>query len=357
MKRVLYITHLLANSLYGGAETQLLRTMARINEISGSFRVDLFRQWDDKIVDYNIVHIFNPRAFPIESLRIAQLCKLDGVKIVVTPVFFHYSGVEKGIQGGTSLSLIEKTSEDFRKLLKIKFFSNLDPYAKIGDLLRECDLIMPNTQDEVSQIMRFFSINQDKLFKVPNGIDLDFKNGSPRLFEEEYHVKDFVLFVGRIEPHKNVLRLIQAFIKSNLDTNLVILGKPTHRYYYELCKKASNEKVIFVPPLPYNSELLRSAYKSAKVIALPSYYETPGLAGLEGGLAGANVIITKNGGTREYYKDLARYIDPRRVESIRNALVDAYNSPRSDVLSRYIEENFTWTIVAEKTIEAYEKIC
>jgi glycosyltransferase involved in cell wall biosynthesis len=357
MKRVVYITHLLANWLYGGAETQLLGTMAEINEISGSFRVDLFQQWNDQIVNHDMVHIFNPRAFPIESLRIARLCKAEGVKIVVTPVFYHHSGIERGIQGGMSLSLIEKASEDFRKLLKMKFFSNLDPYANIGDLLRECDLIMPNTQEEMSQIMRFFGINQDKFFKVPNGIDLDFKNGSPAPFEEEYHVKDSVLYVGRIEPQKNVLRLIQAFIKSGLDTNLVILGRPTHGYYYELCKKASNEKVIFVPPLSHHSDMLRSAYKSAKVIALPSYYETPGLAALEGGLAGANVVITKNGGTREYYKDFARYIDPRSVESIRNALVDAYGSPRSDALSRHIEENFTWRIVADKTIKAYERVC
>jgi hypothetical protein len=47
MKRVLYITHLLAKSLYGGAETQLLKTMAEINKSSGEFVVDLFQQWNN----------------------------------------------------------------------------------------------------------------------------------------------------------------------------------------------------------------------------------------------------------------------------------------------------------------------
>jgi glycosyltransferase involved in cell wall biosynthesis len=356
MKRVLYITHLLANSLYGGAETQLLKTMAKINEISEEFRVDLFQQWNDLIREYDIVHIFNPRAFPIESLRIARFSKLEGVKVVVTPVFYHHSGIEKGIQNSLSLSLVERVSEDFRKLLRRKYFSMLDPYANIADLLRECDLILPNTKEEMLQLTSFFDVRQEKFSHVPNGIDIDFKNGMPPLFEQEYGVKDFVLFVGRIEPHKNVLRLIKGFVRSGLDTHLVVLGKPTHSYYCELCKESSNERVMFLPPLPHDSDMLRSAYKSAKVIALPSYYETPGLAALEGGLSGANVVITKNGGTREYFGDYARYVDPTSVESIMEALVGAFNAPRSNGLSQYIEKNFTWRIVAEGTIKAYERI-
>jgi glycosyltransferase involved in cell wall biosynthesis len=67
-------------------------------------------------------------------------------------------------------------------------------------------------------------------------------------------------------------------------------------------------------------------------------------------------VITKNGGTREYFGDYARYVDPTSVESIMEALVGAFNAPRSNGLSQYIEKNFTWRIVAEGTIKAYERI-
>ena len=357
MKRVLYITHLLANSLYGGAETQLLKTMAKINESSGEFVVDLFQQWNNEIHDYDILHLFNPRGFPTESLSIARFAKYGGMKVVVTPVFYHHSGIAKGIEGGPSFFLYERLSEDFRKLLRMKYFSPLDPYASIGSLLKESHLILPNTLEETSQLVRFFDIDEQKVFQVPNGIDLDFKYGTPSLFAQMYNVEDFILFVGRIEPHKNVLRLIEQFVASGLDAHLVIIGKPTHAYYYELCKKAANERVMFLPPLSHDSDMLRSAYKAAKVVALPSYYETPGLVALEGGLAGANVIITKNGGTKEYFKDFAKYVNPTSDSSIREALVDAYNSPRSSILSQHIEKNFTWRIVADRTIEAYQKVC
>ncbi len=356
MKRVLYVTHLLANSLYGGAETQLLRTMAMINKGSEEFKVQLFQQWEDQIRDYDIIHIFNPRSFPIESLRIMRFSKFEGVKVVVTPVFYHYSGIREGTRDGAAVPLSERVSEDFRKMLRIRFFSLLDPYANIGNLLRECDLILPNTQEEMSQLMRFFGIGRNKFFQVPNGIDIDFKNASPEMFEREYHVRDIILFIGRIEPQKNVLRLIEQFVASGLDTHLVIIGKPTHSHYLELCRKAANERVLFLHPLPHDSEMLKSAYKSAKVIALPSFYETPGLAALEGGLAGANVIITKNGGTKEYFKDLAWYVDPTSGKSMRESLISAYDSPRSRTLSERIEKNFTWNIVADKTIEAYKMI-
>ena len=89
---------------------------------------------------------------------------------------------------------------------------------------------------------------------------------------------------------------------------------------------------------------------------MPSYYETPGLAALEGGLEGSNVVITRIGGTREYFGELADYLNPYSIESIRKALVRAYDRPRSDKLQKRILKNFTWDLAAKKTIEAYKSV-
>ncbi|TFH43141.1 MAG: glycosyltransferase [ANME-2 cluster archaeon] len=203
-------------------------------------------------------------------------------------------------------------------------------------------------------LSNFFDIDMNKCLIIPNGVNPEFKYGDVRDSNEKYNLTDFILFVGRIEHRKNVLQLIKAFVKSKLDTHLVIIGKISDPDYYSICKKESNKKVIFLPPIPHESELLRSAYKSAKVVALPSKYETPGLVALEGGLAGANVVVTSVGGTKEYFNEYAWYINPKSEDSIRNALIDAYNSPRNELLSKHIEKKYSWDVVAKKTIEVYD---
>jgi glycosyltransferase involved in cell wall biosynthesis len=101
---------------------------------------------------------------------------------------------------------------------------------------------------------------------------------------------------------------------------------------------------------------LASAYAACKVFVLPSLYETPGLSALEAALAGANICITKEGATREYFSDFAFYCDPHDINSIREAIFKAYEASKSDKLRDHILKNFTWNRAAKATLEAYEKV-
>ncbi len=114
--------------------------------------------------------------------------------------------------------------------------------------------------------------------------------------------------------------------------------------YFRLCKKeAKNSKNIhFLGYIPHNSTLFLSAYAACKVFVLPSWYETPGLAALEAGLAGANVVITQRGATKEYFKKYAWYVDPSSVKSIREKTLEAFYAKKSKKLSKHILKNYTW---------------
>ncbi|MBN1383330.1 MAG: glycosyltransferase, partial [Elusimicrobia bacterium] len=98
--------------------------------------------------------------------------------------------------------------------------------------------------------------------------------------------------------------------------------------------------------------------KYAKVSVLASWFETTGLAGLEGGIMGCNVVITKKGYTREYYKDYAWYCDPENTSSIRNAIMSAYSAPRdSKRLREHIYKmKLTWKNSAEGTLNVYRRL-
>ena len=124
--------------------------------------------------------------------------------------------------------------------------------------------------------------------------------------------------------------------------------------YYNLCKKEADNDVIFMDWM--NSESLASAYHAAKVHALPSWYETPGLVNLEAGLAGCNIVATDKGSTKEYLRDYAWYCDPAKTASIRRAVLDAFSAEKSPDLRNFICKNFSWEQAAEKTLRVYERV-
>lgn len=80
-------------------------------------------------------------------------------------------------------------------------------------------------------------------------ISLDDVLGDPRLFGERFGIRDFIIFVGHIEPMKNLLKLLQAFIKSESDTS----------------------RAVFLPPPIHNSPRLAPTYKAAHSVVLPSW--------------------------------------------------------------------------------------
>jgi hypothetical protein len=109
--------------------------------------------------------------------------------------------------------------------------------------------------------------------------------------------------------------------------------------------------VTFIESLP--QEELASAYAAAKVHALPGWFETPGLSTLEAAAAGCNVVSTDRGLAREYLGEMAWYCDPRSLESIRAAVVAAYEGPRSQALREHVRERYGWKTAAERTLEGY----
>jgi glycosyltransferase involved in cell wall biosynthesis len=349
--KVHYITHLLASTLYGGAETQIISTMKTINRLGENYEVRLFNPWEDRIGEADIVHLFNPRAFPIETLKIAKLAKERGVKLVFSPIFFHADSIEPEMD--YKARLVEKLSGNMRRLLLRPSLSILDPYSNLAQAFNEADLLMPNTETEKKQLEYFFNLPEGKCIAVPNGVDAIYASGDPDLFRQKYGLDEYILFIGRVEPQKNVLRLIRAFKHCGERCKLVIVGSEPNKDYASKCRNEANDKVLFLPPIEHDSEMLRSAYRGAKVFALTSFYETPGLTALEAGLAGANIIITKNGGTHEYFNQYASYVDPLDVMGIAEALRTACSKPHNEDLSKLIASKYTWDNVAKLTIKAY----
>jgi len=196
----------------------------------------------------------------------------------------------------------------------------------------------------------------DKMFVVPNGVDSEFASASDRLFVEKYELKDFVLYVGRIEPRKNQLNLIRAM--KDIDAELVLIGEPVSgcEWYYDKCQREAGKNVHFLGKMLHQSDLLVSAYAACNIFVLPGWFETPGLAALEAALAGAKVVVTDGGSTKEYFKDKVLYIKPNSPPDIHKKIKMALASESTDELKNFVMKSFTWEKVAERNLEGYEKV-
>jgi glycosyltransferase involved in cell wall biosynthesis len=345
--RVLYSTHPLAFQIYGGAEVQLLKTKEYL-EKTGRCTIKLFDMFNDIIKDYDIMHNF---MMYDDCMRLVQMAKSVGVKIVLSPIYWR--GLGDSVKPLTP-SFFERLYSNFRYYGYLTQ-TNLFPFKNFLEL---ADIILPNSQLEANLLSRDFRINSKKFWVVPNGADETFAEGKPRLFAEKYGMTDYVLYVGRFVHRKNPMGVIKACKELNLPLVIIGSSSPREEQYYLDCKEMAESvgNIKLIGFLPHESEELRSAYAAAKVFVLPSNFETPGLSALEAGLSGCNIVITSEGATKEYFREHALYVNYGNYEDLKQKIKKAYEQPKSEKLKDLILQNYTWKNTAEKTFQAYESI-
>ncbi|MCH8069574.1 MAG: glycosyltransferase, partial [Candidatus Marinimicrobia bacterium] len=179
---------------------------------------------------------------------------------------------------------------------------------------------------------------------------------TPFSFIDNYKERIKINSIDIVEAYP-IISLIEKALK-DIDHPAVIIGKVTPSKEAELTFQETdkNKNITIIEGLSHDSDMLASAYAASKVFVLPAKYETPGIAALEAGLAGANVVITKYGGTKEYFGDLATYVDPYSVESIKRGILQALEHKTNNKLKSHIQQNFLWDKVAKKTLEVYHAI-
>ncbi|MGB2868533.1 MAG: glycosyltransferase [Bacteroidota bacterium] len=327
--------------LKGGPRTQILQTKVELENLG--VKVALFDSWQEfKKGEFDLVHIFSAG---IGTYHLARMLKLNGVPTVVTPIFYtRHSGafVRMAIAGDRSL----------RKFLP-GFWTD---YGIMAEICQWAKAVFPTTQAEATLFSNGFGVSKESLTVVPVGIEKRFYSAKPGLFKKKYGTENFVLNVGHVGPaRKNVFRLLRAL--ESVEIPAVIIGRIEQSEAGRACMEQAkrNPRLTVLESIPHDSPLLASAYAAAKVFALPSIFETPGIAALEAGLAGANIVITPNGGTRDYFGSDAEYVDPNYVEDIRGGIVRALEKDRGTGLREKFKNEFSWKNAAIKLRDAYRK--
>jgi glycosyltransferase involved in cell wall biosynthesis len=173
---------------------------------------------------------------------------------------------------------------------------------------------------------------------------------------------EFLLFVGTIEPRKNLRVLLQAFDEvlraTDARPQLVIAGKKgwlTDDLFVELKTSGLAERVLFTGYLP--DEDLCALYSSCRAFVYPSLYEGFGLPPLEAMACGAPVIASRISSLVEVAGRAARLFAPdnsaelaRRIITL---LADEDERRHLSSLGRQRAAQFSWHQTALKTLEVY----
>ena len=348
----------------GGDTIQIQKTKDAL-ELRG-IEIDLSLDLSPNLAVYDLVHLFNITRVHetyLQALNANQQRK----PIVLSTIYWNMDEYKRFARNFNPIKRTLGNLADYeplrRRLLTFRDFllrESANEALKLQRamgfrnqqiaVLHMADILLPNSLVEYKLIQRDFSI--DKPFMVvPNAADCDFAYSDKKAFVSEFGLEDFILAVGNIAIRKNYLALIRAL--KDTDLRIVIAGRTydAEKRYAKLCRKEAGKHVLFIDGL--ERDMLASAYAAAKVHVLPSWYETPGLASLEAGLAGCNVVSTDRGSAKEYFGDLVWYCDPADLNSIRKAVLGAYAAPKTESLKKLIAEKYTWDKAADITLNAY----
>jgi len=232
------------------------------------------------------------------------------------------------------------------------------------------DRIITISEFSKMQISESFNIPKDKITVTPLGVDkIWFKELPDSLIANvatKYQLKkDFFLFVGTIQPRKNVSRLVEAYlslpdaIKKN--TSLIIVGRDgwgCDDLVHKLSSYHFGNSIRWLNHIPHDD--LIPLMKSAKALVYPTLYEGFGLPVLEAFASKVPVISSNTTSIPEVAEDAALLIDPTDSSSLSLGMQKIIEHPTlsSDLIKKgYLRAlDFTWENTAIKTIDVYNQV-
>ncbi len=243
-------------------------------------------------------------------------------------------------------------------------------------VLRHAARVLAVSNFTKKDIQRLFGAPDEQIEVIYNAIDERFRQGHTseadrQFIAERYQVNyPFLLYAGRISPHKNVVRIIEAFsaVKAELEKEgklpelkLIIIGDELSRHpdlRRAVVRSGRQNDVRFLGFVPI--EVLRIFYDTAKAFVFPSLYEGFGLPPLEAMAHGTPVITSNTSSLPEVVNGAAVLVNPENVFEIMRAvhrvLVDQPLRERLKQRGYEQVQRFSWEASVRRILEVYSEV-
>jgi alpha-maltose-1-phosphate synthase len=251
----------------------------------------------------------------------------------------------------------------------------------------DADAIIAVSQGTKADILRAYpDVQAARIHVIYNGIDLnEYQKTSETRALLDYGVDPvlpYVLFVGRITRQKGVTHLVDAIRYLPPETQVVLCaGAPdTPEIAAELRQKVGDARkdhprIIWIEKMVTKQEVIQ-LYSNARVFCCPSVYEPFGIINLEAMACRAPVVASATGGIKEVVVDgETGYLVPFDQDPVTSFPTDSekfardlaasinrlLNDPEKcrqfgDAGRRRVEEIFSWTAIAQQTVQLYEQL-
>lgn len=231
---------------------------------------------------------------------------------------------------------------------------------RVGRAIAGADAVITVSESSATDIAETFDVDLETITVIPHGIDADgYREPTDLSSDVERQLPDrFALYVGNIEPRKNLVELAHAFQDPRVSgMPLVIAGKPAWNAAESMSAIESAPNVTY---LGFVSDRDRVALmQRCEIFVFPSLYEGFGLPVLEAMAAGARVICTNAGSLAEVAGPAMRAAGTSRDElatAVAGALEDdGWDAEYSSRARRWVD-SFTWETSVSHHLEVYRSI-
>lgn len=362
----------------------LVEKICRLNREDNRFRFVFFVQDDDRelIELIETVKTGDSLLIPVKSKRFRKLffrfifeqvlmprrCRKLGVDVIFS---FHYT-----MPYFTSIRRVVMVPDmtfylfpQLHQWVKVLYFRTLIPLS-----LRRAHKVITISQSTRNDILeRFPRLDSHKIQVTYLGVDLPAHDGNPDndlnvLTKFGLQAREYYLFVGTLEPRKNIPGIVRAFDSvrkadphENHHFKLVIVGKKGWFYneIFQAVKESGLEDQVVFTGYTDESEkqaLLRQAF----LFIYPSFYEGFGIPVIEAMGAGVPVITSNVSSLPEVAGDAALIVPPQHWHEIASAILKLQlNIELYQTLSQRGRERageFTWENTAKETLKLFRNI-
>ena len=283
---------------------------------------------------------------------------------------YHFMGyiVPYSIKGKVILTVYDLVVELFPETMEEK---NRELLRKeMQRSIKRADHIITISNSAKAELINVLGVNAENIDIISPGVDYDVFNARindemKRKIKQKYDLPDeYILYLGTLEPRKNISSLIKAFIKlkkeKKISEKLVIAGKKGWLFseIFDLIKSLDLENEVILTDYVDESDK-PAIYQNAKLFVFPSLYEGFGMPILEAMAAGIPVITSNTSAMPEVAGDAAILVNPLSIEEISEAMLEVMNNDKlsNELISKGFDQckKFTWSNSANKLVEIYKK--
>jgi len=234
---------------------------------------------------------------------------------------------------------------------------------------KNADYLLTVSEYSSKSLIKHFKLKNKKIFITPNGVNQKYlekykKKDAIDYIYRKYKIKNYLLYVSRVEPRKNQELLIKCFIKLELgkqNYNLVLIGKNSifNKEFKKLLKSLNQDnksKIHYIEEV--NQEDLIYFYKAATIFVFPSKAEGFGIPPIEAGALKIPVLCSKNTAMSEFNFFRPHFVNPNISENFETALLKIINDKKHiklEEIKRNIEIKYSWKKSSEVLTSIFKK--